>query len=345
MAKKIRFYAVFLILSLMYSCVGEKTSIPSLSTNEVSEISNTTAISGGEIISDGGDPVTVMGVCWNHSGKPTLLDDNTVDSSTTGKFLSKMTGLKSNTTYYVRAFAMNIAGTAYGDEQIFTTLDVLPANDTKNILAYWNMDNVMSNLLVDYKDQSPGQIFGCLPAQGKVNNCLSFNGGGNYVRIRDSNLLDSIPEFSLLVWIKAEQPSSHAVIYSNVQEITPSNGFGLYLMRYGPESFNLQSFDRSIRFFSEQTDMHSKSKISYGEWTHVAITYRKNVGKIFINGKLDNEGFINTPLANQIDQCIGASYTPYYFYKGLIDELKILNISLDESAVAEAYKSEAGSMR
>ncbi len=110
--------------------------IPVVTTDTASNITQTTATSGGEVISDGGSPVTARGVCWSTSSNPTLADDYTIDGSGLGSFVSSITGLTSNTTYYVRAYATNTVGTAYGDELSFTTLPpVLPIVTTDSVSA------------------------------------------------------------------------------------------------------------------------------------------------------------------------------------------------------------------
>ena len=97
-------------------------SAPSLTTTNVNNISNITASSGGNISSDGGATVTSRGVCWSTSQNPTVsLSSITNDGSGTGTFSSWITGLQSSTTYYVRAYATNSVGTAYGSQVSFTT--------------------------------------------------------------------------------------------------------------------------------------------------------------------------------------------------------------------------------
>ena len=93
-----------------------------VSTFNVSVISEHTAISGGNIISDGGLQVTSRGVCWSTSHNPTYANNHTSDNSGIGNFTSNLTGLTKNTTYYIRAYATNIAGISYGNEISFTTL-------------------------------------------------------------------------------------------------------------------------------------------------------------------------------------------------------------------------------
>ena len=96
-------------------------SVPILTTTEVTDPTQTSATSGGNISSDGGAPVTARGVCWNTTGNPTIDDDHTSDGTGTGSFTSSITGLTPNTPYYVKAYATNSAGPGYGDQQSFTT--------------------------------------------------------------------------------------------------------------------------------------------------------------------------------------------------------------------------------
>ncbi len=96
--------------------------IPLLSTSAVNNITQGSASSGGVITSDGGASVTARGVCWSTGASPTLTDPHTNDGSGSGIFTSAITGLTPNTTYYLRAFATNIAGTAYGNTITFITL-------------------------------------------------------------------------------------------------------------------------------------------------------------------------------------------------------------------------------
>jgi uncharacterized protein (TIGR02145 family) len=82
--------------------------------------------SGGTISSDGGSVVTARGVCWSTSPGPTVaLPTKTSNGSGTGSFSSNITGLNAGTTYYVRAYATNGVGTAYGNEVTFTTSNLV----------------------------------------------------------------------------------------------------------------------------------------------------------------------------------------------------------------------------
>ena len=94
---------------------------PTVTTNEVENITFTSAICGGEVTYDGGSEVTARGVCWSTNQNPTIEDNKTTDGAGAGIFTSNLTNLESNTTYYVRAYAINEAGTAYGSIYVLET--------------------------------------------------------------------------------------------------------------------------------------------------------------------------------------------------------------------------------
>ncbi|HCY42311.1 MAG TPA: glycosyl hydrolase, partial [Prolixibacteraceae bacterium] len=110
--------------------VGPVPSIAStVTTQAVSNINATTATGNGNITSLGSPNPTAYGICWNTTGTPTTANSK-VDkgaASATGAFTASMTGLAAGTTYYVRAFATNNAGTSYGSQVSFTTTSTLPA--------------------------------------------------------------------------------------------------------------------------------------------------------------------------------------------------------------------------
>ena len=110
---------------LSVRCVRDTGILPILNSfsTTVTNITANTANSGGQVTSDGGNIETTRGVVWSTSSNPTItMNTKTVDGSGIGTFTSVITGLNANTTYYLRAYATNQIGTAYGTEVSFTTL-------------------------------------------------------------------------------------------------------------------------------------------------------------------------------------------------------------------------------
>jgi uncharacterized protein (TIGR02145 family) len=127
MKRKFRFYAVLLItlwigeVVLLTGC-KEHPAVPTLTTAIASNITINTATTGGDITSNGGAEVTSRGVCWGTASQPMISGSHTSDNKGNGIFSSNLTGLTPGTPYYIRAYATNEAGTAYGNEITFSTI-------------------------------------------------------------------------------------------------------------------------------------------------------------------------------------------------------------------------------
>lgn len=100
---------------------GTTPVAPTVTTSSPSGVTSSSATCGGNVTSDGGTTVTLRGVCYGTSPNPTTSSQTVSGGSGTGSFICNLSGLSSNTTYYVRAYAINSAGTAYGSQQSFTT--------------------------------------------------------------------------------------------------------------------------------------------------------------------------------------------------------------------------------
>ncbi|MBO4482164.1 MAG: T9SS type A sorting domain-containing protein [Bacteroidales bacterium] len=101
--------------------------MPVVNTTAVTDITLTSAVSGGEIAENGGAPVYDCGLCWGTSEHPDKNSNTAMGDLADGKFTIKMENLQPETTYYVRAYATNSAGTSFGNEFSFQTLSpVMP---------------------------------------------------------------------------------------------------------------------------------------------------------------------------------------------------------------------------
>ena len=104
-----------------FTLAARKDNVPIVSTYSVTNIGLETATCGGNITEEGYSAVTARGVCWSTSPNPTIADAHTSDGTGIGAFTSSITGLSSGATYYVRAYATNSKGTAYGEMVSFST--------------------------------------------------------------------------------------------------------------------------------------------------------------------------------------------------------------------------------
>ena len=97
--------------------------LPALSTSMVTDLTQTTAICGGKITSEGYSAIIAQGVCWSTDPTPSITDKKTSDKETNGKFISSLKALLPNTTYFIRAYATTLYGTGYGNIISFSTLN------------------------------------------------------------------------------------------------------------------------------------------------------------------------------------------------------------------------------
>ena len=174
-----------------------------LTTTAVTSITSTSAVSGGNILADGGAAITSRGVCWSTSVNPTIsLTTKTSDGIGTGIFISNITGLSGNTTYHLQAYATNSIGTVYGNDISFTTtvaltlpnapsnLTATPISSTEINLSWIDNSNNEDGFKVE---RAPGGTTNfseiiSLPANttSYQNSGLSGSAGYNY-RIRAYN--------------------------------------------------------------------------------------------------------------------------------------------------------------
>ena len=194
---------------------GPNAPLASVTTNSVSNITSYTALCGGNITSDGGTAVVERGVCWNTSTSPTINDSRTYDfGGGTGIFDINFSGLQVNTTYYVRAFAVNNTGITYGNELSFTTTALNGA--------------IGANLLPDngYCSNDTISISSC---NGQTN--LTYNG-------HDYDLV----EIGGQCWFK-----------ENLQTTTFRNGASIYKIDSSNQlldTFSLRTYDASCNWFN-----------------------------------------------------------------------------------------------
>ena len=114
--------AIIGVLLIMLSCnKNELFSKATVETSLITTITEASALCGGLITEDGGTIITSRGVCWSTSPNPTIANDTTINNAGTGPFESLLKGLSPNTTYFVRAYAVNKGGVAYGLQMTFTT--------------------------------------------------------------------------------------------------------------------------------------------------------------------------------------------------------------------------------
>lgn len=126
-------FAILSLIAILSCKKDEPKVIPTVTIKSATNITATSATSGGEVTSSGGTTVTARGVCWSTNPNPSTSDSKTLDGSNVGSFVSIINGLVYGKTYYVRAYATNEIGTAYSSQTTFNSLTTLPVLTTSNL--------------------------------------------------------------------------------------------------------------------------------------------------------------------------------------------------------------------
>ena len=164
-------------------------TLPSVTTSNVTNITINSAQCGGNVINDGNGTVSARGVCWNTTGNPSLenCDNYTIDGIGLGNYISNITGLEKNTTYYIVAYATNEKGTGYGNVKSFTTENfvcgetIFYGGQTYNTILIsdqcWMKENLNIGTKINGADeQTDNGIIEKYCYDDDVNNCNEYGG-------------------------------------------------------------------------------------------------------------------------------------------------------------------------
>jgi hypothetical protein len=189
--------------------------LPTLSTQPTTSILSTSVVSGLNLITDGGATVTSRGVCYSTSPNPTILSSKKNGSGTNlGVQSVTITGLTPNTTYYAKAFATNLIGTAYGNEVSFTTAKSAPVISTVSAATSITANSAVSggNVLLDggYTVTQRGVCWSQSTTPTIADN---ISNDGNGVGVFVSNLTNLLPNRTY--YVRAYATNSMGTTYSS----------------------------------------------------------------------------------------------------------------------------------
>ncbi len=170
--------------------------VPVVTTNVISNITQTTATCGGVVNSQGSSTISSRGVCWSTTENPTILNLITTDGSGAGTFTSSITGLFTITPYYVRAYATNSVGTGYGNQVSFTTKqDSSGTTVSIGWLKNWYNANHTADTLRITSDFIIEAIISANDESGNIYRTLYFqdNTGGITISLNQTSLYYQFP--------------------------------------------------------------------------------------------------------------------------------------------------------
>ena len=274
-------------------------SVPTVTTTAISNITENSATSGGTVTATGGAAITAQGVCWSTTANPTISNSFTTNGTTT-PFTSNLTGLTASTTYYVRAYATNSAGTSYGSQISFTTSAAIPTALANQASFSWSLNQLSGNM-PSYYIQATNLTLSQLPTSWTVQWTYKMDEGPGSA--------DGMHWFF--------RNSSTTGKYSTQMHVYQQNG-GLEFW------YNSNNYA-----YSPVHDVYLMTNMTQGTTYKLALTYDGTNLRLYSNGVLKSTFAINitvkpTDSVLQMGSNLGRT----------IDEFRIWNSALSQTQIS-----------
>jgi hypothetical protein len=327
--------------------------LPSVNTLPMLQVNDYDAQGQGEVISENGSPVTERGLCWSTNPNPTTANDHASNGSGTGTYTVDITGLNINTTYYVRAYAINSTGTAYGDNVAFSTgcgpVTDYPYLETFNLWANSNPStNCTSDNSVSFSDcwenvsgdDADWDIIDGATASADTGPSDDANGGGKYIYLEASNCFNKTaavltphfdftnvtnPYMTFFAYMYGSDLGELQVYYTTDDGQnwnllgTLSGEIGDYWAKIIADLSSL-SGEADVQFkFTGVTGNADKSDIALDNFSlkdYTPTTYCDS------EGNMDYDTAITRVIFNQIDNASGGKTAAYADYTNLMTEVQ-----------------------
>jgi uncharacterized protein (TIGR02145 family) len=177
---------ILMLTSILCLQSCEKKQVPVITTSEITNIKSKTATGGGINTGEGSSTIAVRGISWSTKINPTINDNKTSDGLGIGTFQSLLTGLIPGTTYYLRAYATNSAGTTYGNEISFTTILADASGNVYERLVIGEQIWMDRNLSTTKYSNGDAITSGVYVQQGSANNAEVYGQLSNWAVTVDS---------------------------------------------------------------------------------------------------------------------------------------------------------------
>jgi hypothetical protein len=330
-----------ILLTLNFSCSsnndGNSASLPTISTLTITSITNDTAISSGIITSDGGANITTRGVVWNTSTGATIaLSTKTTDGTGTGTFTSALTGLTPSTTYYVRTYSTNSAGTVYGNEISFVTTNL---NLSSGLVAYYPFNGNANDESVNGNNGTvQGNVTLSTDRFGNSNKAYSFPGNPNsFIDCGNNPTLQIQGALSLSAWIYMDG----GAVNPRIVQYNGQSGNGGYTAFVDGTSninrilhaTNYNNGGSGTGFCCSSTQGFSITSLSWHHFVYTASS--TGLAKMYIDGNLVGE-YQGVPVTNITylnSLYIGKFSNSSDAWGGKLDEIRIYNRVLNTEEV------------
>ncbi len=304
-------------------------ALPTITTTTLTEITLSSAVSGGSVTSDGGGTIVSKGVCWSSShNNPTIDDRKTSDGTGMDSYTSSLSGLDAETTYYARAYATNSAGTSYGDEQTFTTQKI---SLTDGLIASYPFNG---NANDESGNNYNGTVYGATLSEdrfGNANSAYHFDGSSYILAENTSSPLDQNPR-TLSFWFKSnvvDNPANRDIINLGMAGTSQRFGFTMY---------------NGLPFFCGQNnDFFGTGYLGDNNWHNIVITYDGITVSMYVDKVLNSSGqkSLNTVGENIVIGRSPMDHGAPTSFEGSIDDISVWNRVLTGAEITSGYVSPA----
>ncbi|PKD18799.1 hypothetical protein APR41_17480, partial [Salegentibacter salinarum] len=288
-------------------------TLPSVATSLVSTITATGATLSSEVTSDGGESVTERGFVYATSASPTTADNKVKVGTGTGAFSQALTGLTAETTYYVRAYAINSEGTSYGSEEIFTTPAIpvpptftsapstvveygelysysITATSVGELATTISATTIPDWLTLSAETQSEAAEIGEIPGTATLSGTALDDNGNIYAITYSGTTIYKIePDGTTSVW-------ATGLINGDVHALHVAGDY-LYIPRYANSAQAITRIPLENPGAGEEVfasfDNGAISLTDYGDWIYAAVLDRNEIKRIHKSDKTA-ETFLTT---------------------------------------------------
>ena len=258
---------------------------PTLTTSDVTDITDISAKCGGSISSDGNSEVVERGICWSTNPNPTINDSILVLGSGTGSFSGTMQNLTDGTTYYIRAYAKNNKSTGYGEEKTFTTFSIVAPAIFLSSIEVVNKNSVKCTSEIVVEGYPPIYERGfCWSTSSNPtidDNTIIADSDGNVFSATITNL-----EYNTIYYIRAYAKNREGILYS--QEVLDVYISAIY-------------YTAASKLAEVTLSSRDGIYISNLEVPILSHTFTSGTGTIVFKGKL------NKIAVNMFDNCVNMS--------------------------------------
>jgi hypothetical protein len=313
--------------------------LPTVTTGAITDFSSTTANSDGNLVDDGGAPILEMGLCASENTNPTLADIKLKVTTTKGGFNGLFQNLKENTTYYVRAYAQNIKGIAYGSQISFKTrLNPLNNSLRNGLKVFYPFNGNTKDESGNGFDGTNVSAIQTIDRFGLTNSAYKFDGvPGRRISTNYYGVLGSKSR-TTSVWVRRTLPLmnyEHIISYGSPDDV--GGDFSVAMGALGTE-FNTPYVFSQIGVVGGATG-NLFSNIRDSKWHNYIIVYDEKRGssianyKIYIDGVLVANDFniytwVNTNTIKKYPLVIGQ-----YHYTGINSDFRAFNGDIDDIGI------------